>query len=152
MLVDVDVSAALRRHKISVRPVDDLMGTKFADLSSFDHQRLVSLVSREMHGPYKNYAAASDIIRYAGLHRFGGLYFDLDFHPFGNDNSYAGRVARLKSPSMKRNPFHQQLNNGHQLALPAYTREFFNNSIVAMTAGERLKGPSLRGIVSSNVC
>ncbi|KVN49703.1 C80 family cysteine peptidase, partial [Burkholderia ubonensis] len=61
---------------ISVKNIGDL----YSDLKRNFHRgsEIESIYHREKSGPYRNYAAASDVSRLAILHVEGGLYMDVD--------------------------------------------------------------------------
>ncbi|KVD67757.1 hypothetical protein WI86_19760, partial [Burkholderia ubonensis] len=61
---------------ISVKNIGDL----YSDLKKNFHRgsEIESIYHREKSGPYRNYAAASDVSRLAILHVEGGLYMDVD--------------------------------------------------------------------------
>jgi insecticidal toxin complex protein TccC len=53
--------------------------------------------TREISGPYRNYAAASDLLRLAILYRWGGLYMDTDV--FVKPGEPIGRIQAMEPPS-----------------------------------------------------
>jgi insecticidal toxin complex protein TccC len=76
------------------------------------NSKLESIFLREISGPFKNYAAASDVLRLLILHAYGGLYMDADVAVKGKIdpiNTNAGTVIHSDD---------RELSNAILAALP----------------------------------
>ena len=69
--------------------------------------KLESLFQRESNGPYRNLAAASDILRMVALHVYGGLYMDVDTstkHKIPTLEASSGFMALVRLDEKKNYP------------------------------------------------
>ncbi|WP_349969701.1 RHS repeat-associated core domain-containing protein [Pseudomonas caspiana] len=76
-------------ESLSIRDTSGLFDTLAREYSPA--RKLESLFARELSGPYKNYAAASDILELAATYAEGGIYMDADV-------AVGGSIGTLSAP------------------------------------------------------
>lgn len=91
---------------------------------------------REVSGPYRNYAAASDLLRLAVLYQQGGLYMDTDIHV--SQDSPLGSIQSRQSPAS--NVLFAEIGDGGQ-----------GNHLIASEPGAHGMGRLLARAVDSYV-